>query len=270
MAYVEIQDANSTPLSLHYEEWGDAKSPTLLLVHELGGTLESFRAFGAALATKYRVISFDQRGAGLSQKPTKPFTCVDLAGDIDGLVEKLGISRPFHLLGLAMGALTALQFAMQHSDQLASLVLCDGTAEIKDATSKYLLDQAAIVRRDGVRAVAEPTFKTAFRGLTEPADKSWTAYRHQFLSYAADCYAMHCEALANVKFDPAGFGKISCPTLALTGKNDVIWSPSAGEKLAASIPNARFEVVENAAHLPPIQDVAGVSARVAQFISGGG
>jgi 3-oxoadipate enol-lactonase len=77
---------------------------------------------------------------------------------------------------------------------------------------------------------------------------------------------MHLEALAGMKLDSASLTKIKCRTLALTGKHDCIWSPAVGESLASKIPAARFEIVENAAHFPPIQDTQRVASRVMQFL----
>lgn len=257
------------PLSIHYEIWGDGPTaPALILVHELGGTLRSFGAFGKLMAAKYRVIVFDQRGAGLSEKPTVPFTLVDLAEDIGQLADALAIPRPFHLMGLAMGAVTALQFAVRHSQQLASLVLCDGTPEINDGARQYVLDRAVAVRKEGMRAVVDQSFKNAFRGLPEPdRNPEWVAYRQQFLSNPPHSYAMHSEALAGMNLEPADFAQVQCQTLGLTGKHDFIWPPAVGKDLVSRLTRAHFEVVENAAHFPPIQDPQHVAAHVIQFLN---
>ncbi len=152
--------SGSPPLAIHFEEWGSHQSSAIVLVHELGGTLETFRAFAGMLGSRYRVIAFDQRGAGLSEKPVVPFKLIDLADDI-GRLAALSITTPFHLMGLAMGAVTALHFAARHNASLASLILCDGTSELNSASRAYLLDRAAAVRRDGMRAGTDATNEPA-------------------------------------------------------------------------------------------------------------
>lgn len=270
MPYITLEQKDQLPpLTLHYEVWGEGPTaPTIILLHELGGTLESFRFFGELLAAKFRVIAFDQRGAGLSEKPIVQFTLTDLAEDVERLADALAVPRPFHLMGLAMGAVTALHFAVQNSNQLAALVLCDGTSVIDEGASAYLLDRAAAVRKEGMSAVAERTFKNAFRGLPDPTKRpEWMAYRQQFCCNPPVSYAMHSEALAGMRLGQDDFAKVKCRTLALTGKNDFIWPPVVGESLASKLPNARFEVAENAAHFPPIQDTQTTAARIAKFLT---
>ncbi|MEO8751839.1 MAG: alpha/beta hydrolase [Casimicrobiaceae bacterium] len=268
MPYVTIERDHAPALSLHYEIWGDRPAaPTIVLVHELGGSLESFRAFGAILALRHRVVAFDQRGAGRSEKPTGPCTIADLADDIRALADAIKVAAPFHLLGLAMGAITALRFAVQHGERLDSLILCDAISEINDGSRNYLLRQAESVRKEGMRAVADATFKNAFRGLADAAaNPAWAAYRQAFLGNAPEAYAMQLTALAGMSLTAEDMGKVRCRTLALTGKHDAIWPPAAGEALTAKLPNARFEILENAAHLPPVQDTKSVAACVMDFL----
>jgi 3-oxoadipate enol-lactonase len=167
-----------------------------------------------------------------------------------------------------MGATTALQFAARHSDQLASLVLCDGTPEIVDSAKRYILDRAVVVRKQGMRTVLDQSFTNAFRRLAEPdSNPEWVAYRHKFLSTPPDSYAMHSEALAAMHMEPADFARVRCRTLVMTGQHDFIWPPEVGQALASRLPNARFEVVGNAAHFPPIQAPHHVAGRVLQFLN---
>jgi 3-oxoadipate enol-lactonase len=270
MPYLALPETDSAPaLAIRYEIHGDRPgAETLLLVHELGGTLASWRALAERLAPRFRVVAFDQRGAGLSEKPTVPFTLWDLADDIARVADALGIDRRFALMGLAMGAVTAAHFAARHPDRLAALVLCDGTPSIDERSSKYLLDRAAAVRRDGMRAVADMSFRNAFRGLEEvESNGAWQEYRQRFIANAPVPYAMQSEALAAFVLGDEHFASIRVRTLVLTGRHDFIWPPEVGRALAARLPNAEFDVVERAAHFPPIQDADGVAERVTRFLA---
>jgi len=269
MTYLTLpEEAGEPPLVVRCESWGDpAAAATLVLVHELGGTLESFRPFAELLADEFRVVAFDQRGAGLSEKPTRPFTLQVLAQDVGRLADAAAIGWPFHLMGLAMGAVVAAQFAIAQPARVRGLVLCDGTPGIDERTRAYLLDRAAAVRAGGMHVVAPASLKNSFRGLIEGAPPpAYRAYRDQFLSNPPEGYAMHSEALAGMSVADEAFGRIGCPTLVLTGRNDFIWPPDVGQALAAKVPGAQFEVVEGAAHFPPIQQTAHVVERVRQFL----
>jgi 3-oxoadipate enol-lactonase len=254
------------PLVLNHEIWGGAPADgTVLLLHELGGTLQSLAELGRALATRRPVVAFDQRGAGLSEKPPAPWTLADLADDVEGLLSALGVRGRIHLVGTAMGAVTALHFAMRHGPRLASLVLVDGTSEITASAREYILARAERVRREGMRPVLDQSFANAFRGIPGAAER-WAWYRDRFLTHAPESYASHSEALAAMALEKGDLDRVSCPTLVLTGEHDFIWPPSTGRALAALLPRATFAVAEGAAHFPAIQDVAGTAATVSAFL----
>ena len=268
MPYVQLEAReNAAPLSIRYEFIGGRTATPLVLVHEFGGSLQTFDAFASAVGQAVPIVAFDGRAAGLSEKPAAPFTLWDLAQDIERLADALSLARPFHLMGLAMGAVTALHYAVRHSREVASLVLCDGTSDINGAARQYLLDHAASVRKGGMRLVADQIFKNSFRGLPNPLQNpSWANYRQQFLGNSPDGYAMQSEALAGLNLTTDDLSKVRCRTLVLTGQHDSVWSPAVGQALASKLPNACFEIAENASHFPPLQATEQVAERVLRFL----
>lgn len=255
-------------LLVYYEAFGARPgAPVLILLHELGGSIETWRTFAEMLAPAVHVVAFDQRCAGASEQPPQPFTLWDLAEDTHRLVQALAIGAPFGLMGLAMGAVTALHFATRYPALLSTLVLCDGTGPINERASRYLLDQAASVRRDGMRAIASGNLRNAFRGMADPElHPEAGIYNARFTCCAPTGYSQQAEALAGYSLTDEHLAKVTTPTLVLTGGNDVIWPPATGEALVASLPNATFEVVEGAAHFPPLQAPRWVANRVANFV----
>jgi 3-oxoadipate enol-lactonase len=269
MPYVTLAATADQPESvIHYRNFGgQVGAPVLLLLHELGGSVETWHAFAERLAHNFNVVGFDQRCAGASEKRLEPFTLWDLANDTNRFAEALVFDRPFALMGLAMGAVTALHFAARFPASLSALVLCDGTASIDERASRYLLDRAGLVRTDGMRAVADMSFRNAFRSLPDAESRpEWRDYKARFICNAPIAYALQSEALAGCHLNDDDFANIKVRTLALTGRNDFIWPPAVGEALAAKLSNARFEVVENAAHFPPLQAPDWVAGRVAAFL----
>ena len=269
MPYVTLAATEGQPeLQIHYSEFGGMKiAPVLLLLHELGGSVETWRPFAERLTHAYRVIAFDQRCAGASEKTVGPFSLWDLAHDTHRFLQAMDLQTPFTLMGLAMGAVTATHYAARFSTSLNALVLCDGTATIDERASRYLMDRAAVVRSDGMRAVADVSFRNAFRGLADAESRSeWRDYKARFIGNAPMAYALQSDALAGCQLSDEDFAAITVRTLVLTGRNDFIWPPVAGEALAARIPNACFDVVEEAAHFPPLQAPDLVAGRVAEFL----
>lgn len=269
MPYLDLLCIDGKPaLAVRYEAYGDVRNaPVLLLLHELGGALESWRPLTARLATRFRLVAFDQRCAGLSEKPTSPFTLWDLADDAARVADALGLTQPFVLMGLAMGAVTAAHFGSRYGDRLSALVLCDGTPSIDYRSNKYILDRAATVRREGMRAVADASFSNAFRGVEGlETNTLWQEYKRRFIANAPIAYAMQSEALASFRLDDSDYARITTRTLVLTGCHDFIWHPEIGRSLAARLPNASFDVIEGAGHFPPLQNPDAVAERLQRFL----
>src|SRR5581483_4941755 len=96
-------------VSLHYGLAGNGRS--LVLMHELGGTLNSWDGVAPRLAEHFRVLRYDQRGSGLSEKVRHEFTNDDLVEDFEALAATLALPPPYHFVTVAAAATQALRFA---------------------------------------------------------------------------------------------------------------------------------------------------------------
>src|SRR5262249_11904703 len=81
-----------------------------------------FTGLAAAFAGSYRVLTFDQRGTGLSEKPDLPYSMEMFANDTAGLMDQLGIAQA-HIFGVSMGGMIAQEFAIRHPGKVRSLIL---------------------------------------------------------------------------------------------------------------------------------------------------
>ena len=91
-------------ISLHYEDAGSGDPPVLLL-HELGGSSESWRRVVPLIAPHRRVIALDLRCAGRSEKPPAPFDMIDLADEVAEFIKRA--HRGVDVIGAALGAMLA-------------------------------------------------------------------------------------------------------------------------------------------------------------------
>src|SRR4051794_29284464 len=82
-------------ISIHYELGGDG--PSVVLMHEMGGTLDSWDAIAPALAKKFRVMRYDQRGSGLTEKVRQPYGNDTLVDDLQALLGGLKLPPPYHI-----------------------------------------------------------------------------------------------------------------------------------------------------------------------------
>ena len=123
-------------LTINYRLEGDGPE-TIVLVNGLADDLETWSdQLPALLEAGYRVLRFDNRGIGLSDKPVGPYTTAMFAADAKALVEHLQISD-FHLLGVSMGGMIAQEYALAHPADLRSVTLGlhvrgSGTVLLKD------------------------------------------------------------------------------------------------------------------------------------------
>ena len=96
----------------------------LVLVNGLADSKESWAGQFPAFAERYQVVSYDNRGVGGSDAPLGPYTTAQMAADLHGLVDALGLDR-FHLLGTSMGGMIAQEYAIAHADRLRSASFCN-------------------------------------------------------------------------------------------------------------------------------------------------
>ncbi|GHO48435.1 alpha/beta fold hydrolase [Ktedonospora formicarum] len=133
-------------VNLHYVEWGQEGTPIVFL-HGLTANAMCFQSFADVLAPSYRVIAYDLRGRGDSDKPSTGYSVPQHARDLLALLDALQLDRPI-IVGHSLGALIALYFAAHYPEKLSKLVLIDAGAKLpwKDASEMPLWLTAAISR----------------------------------------------------------------------------------------------------------------------------
>src|SRR5215470_10591580 len=111
-------------VSLHYQLAGD-HGPAVVLLHEMGGTLDSWDGVTPGLAAQFRVLRYDQRGAGLSEKVRTQFSNDDAVDDLEGVLKNLDLKPPYNFVCVAAASTQVLRFLERHPDQVTSIVLCN-------------------------------------------------------------------------------------------------------------------------------------------------
>ncbi len=103
---------------------------TVVLVHEMGGTLDSWDEVVPYLASDYRVLRYDMRGFGLSQKIFGPYTIDDAISDLVGFIDAMKVKGPLALVGAAIGGGVAMRVAAQLPERVGALVALAPATEI--------------------------------------------------------------------------------------------------------------------------------------------
>ena len=257
---------------LYYELHGDG--PPLVLVMGIGYDSSLWTlAQVPVLSTQFQVILVDNRDAGRSSKARQPYTIADMADDLAGLLDALGIQRS-HLLGLSMGGMIALEFALRHGDRLDRLVLAGtGAAPARSAVDPIQIwswvkaNDATGEMFGGQQFVS--LFSTAFL-------RNHQAVRDTAELLASNPYPMSPEAYgrqadAYLQFDALDrLAAITAPTLVVVGEQDLLTPPWIAREVAEAIPGARFEVIrgDGSSHLVPIERPDDFNRLVSNFLSG--
>jgi 3-oxoadipate enol-lactonase len=248
-------------VSFHYRLEGTSGS-ALVLLHEIGGSLDSWDGIVPELAKRFRVFRYDQRGFGLTEKVRQPYSIETLCDDLQGLIDALKLTPPFHIVSLAASSMQALTFYQRKPQHVGSLVFCNPAPGVDPS------------RADALNSVAEKAEREGIRGII-PAmlDKSYPPELSDLETYGN----YRGRYLAN---DPVGFGNafrmmartnlinlletIKCPALVIAGRQDYIRAVEVTEGIAKKIPGARFEIID-AGHFMPTTSPKALVALLQDF-----
>jgi 3-oxoadipate enol-lactonase len=244
--------AVSTPnAELHFERAGSGEP--LLMIQGMSGTHVSWgEPFLAPLRESFDVIAFDNRGIGLSAPIDAPFTIVEMAEDAAGMLDALGVESA-HVVGISMGGMIAQDLALAHPDRLRSLTLgctyCGGPGSQLMPQANVEILAAGMMsgdREKAIRASYEVNLSSAFR-----ADESrYAAFHEMATSVPAAKKTIELQAQAIFGHDTsARLGEISTPTLIVHGTEDGVLPYPNGELIAALMPAARIETLEEVGHM---------------------
>src|ERR1700722_7209689 len=210
--------------SLRYELSGDGPS-TLVLIHEMGGTLDSWDQGLNALNNGRVVLRYDTRGAGLSEKISGAVTWNDMADDLKALLDALNIKGKVALAGIAVGAAIGVHFAVRNPDRAAALVLHGPATGVSAERKQQTLDRAAAVEAGGMRGVVEASLANSYPPVVRHSTDVFREFRARWLANDPRSFAAINRMLAAEDISQE-LGKIDCPTLVTAGRHDSLRPPS--------------------------------------------
>jgi pimeloyl-ACP methyl ester carboxylesterase len=228
----------------------DGDGPPVVFLHGLGATSSSFQPLISALRG-FRCIRPDFPGAGRSPRPYVPVTIDSLCESTLAIVKSIA-GVPVHVVAHSMGTLVAQHLAIAAPEWVATLTLFGPIGEPGDAARERLRDRAALARRGGMIAIADPV-TTAGLSSSSRADNpiAETFVRESHLRQDAEGFAESCEALASAK--GADLRLLSCPVLLVTGEEDAVATPTVVQGLAERIKSAKLKTLPRCGHWTPIE-----------------
>jgi pimeloyl-ACP methyl ester carboxylesterase len=228
------------------------EGPPLVLV--MGYRLSSAawpEAFVETLARQFTVITPDNRGTGLSDKPVEGYAIANMARDLCGLLDELEISR-IHLLGYSMGGAIAQEFVRQFPERVSSLILCatmcGGPRAIyaKPSIVSVMRDLDGLSPEEAARRIWKVTYS---RGYLERHPEIAEAQMRREIALPTPLHAADLQFQAFAGFDGSRvLSSIRCPTLVLAGDLDELISPQNSRMMAKLIPGAKLVVIPGCGH----------------------
>jgi 3-oxoadipate enol-lactonase len=227
----------------------DGEGPTVLFVHGLGGTSNSFQALLGELGG-HRCVRPDLPGSGRSVTPFGKLT-------IDGLVETIGEiiraigAAPVHLVGHSMGALICQHLAVKSPEWVTGMTLFGPILEPPDGARQRLKDRARSARHDGMIAIADAALDGLSSATKAANPLAGPFLRESHMRQDAEGFAQTCEALAEAQ--AADLRLVRCPTLLVTGEEDGVAPPSMAQAIADRLKGASVKIIERCGHWTPIE-----------------
>lgn len=239
--------------------------PGLVLVHEMGGTLDSFDALSGLLEKRFRILSYDQRGAGASAPAPRGMSIRDHARDLSDLLAETGFGPVRAVLGVAAGAAIAVTFAAL-GGAADALILCAPALSVPPERRSYLEARSDLARREGMAAVTAASLARSWPEMlrTEPA--AFLRYRDHFLANDPQAYADANLALADSQA-PDLLPRLAQPCLVLAGRHDLLRPPAEVRETALRIPHARYAEIDSG-HLMSVQAPQALAAALLAFLGG--
>jgi 3-oxoadipate enol-lactonase len=261
MNFIEVNET-----ALRYELSG-AGAFTLVLIHEMGGTLESWDFVLPMLSAKRRVLRYDTRGAGLSEKVRGNLTIDTMVADLVALMDALGIRGKVALAGMAVGGAIAMHTAARFPHRVAALAVSSPAIAIAAGRRATVLARVGRMEQEGLRAVLD-TLDSAYPSELRRDAGRFASFRARWLGSDPASFAAVYRMLAAMDLHDE-LALIACPTLVMAGALDRTRPPQMVEPVARAISGARFKVLQTG-HYAAVQTPELFAGTINEFLEASG
>lgn len=259
-------------LRIHYLERPGSDTP-VVLIHGLPGTAEDFNAVTPLLAG-HRTIAFDRPGFGYSSGGYVKFD--RQIATLDALLRTLHVSKPI-LVGHSYGGTLALAFAERHPAEVGGLVLVDAAAagQHLGGYDEFQAHLVKVLQLPVIHQIANATFAQLLttvsvkQGDDEAFHPQAIVHAHERRLLEINSTRGNLEAFAGEQLAANGvidgvdkrLATISAPAVVIQGADDQLVKPAHGRELAATLPDARLQIVSGG-HMAPYTHPAAVADAV--------
>ena len=245
MPFVHVADGTH----IHYEVTGRPGATPILMIQGLGASKNAWNLQRIAMATRFRSISLDNRGAGRSDKPTQPFTLEQMADDAIAVLDAAGVETA-HVVGASMGGVISQIIAVKYPHRVRSLTLVCTACRNHPWRQELLQSWAHTAEEKGMIEVGKEaaqwvmsprSFRRLVPAFTWMGPLAALRPRHSFVS--------QIQAILDTREDLVDeLSSITAPTMVIVGNQDILTPRGDSEEIAERIPNAELVVISGAAH----------------------
>jgi pimeloyl-ACP methyl ester carboxylesterase len=247
----------------------DGRSDGIVLVHGWKGSHRLWDRVIALLSQRHRVVAFDLRGMGESDKPRSAYDFDELAGDLADVIDGLGL-RDVTLVGWSMGCTVSLRHMQRGGAGVARLVLLNGplkltrTDDFPHTMTQAQLDAAIADLAEGWPASERAFVADSLLEATDPLVVDWVTA----IALQTPLDVALRVVREQARLDMRGVVRaLAVPVLAAYSRRDPYYPVSLGEHIAASAPDGQLVVCENSAHCAPVEEPRAFVAALEAFIA---
>ncbi len=235
---------------MYYEVHGQGE-PLLMIMGFGGSVLDWGWVLPPKLAERYRIIMFDNRGAGRSDQPPGPYSIKQMADDAANLMDALGLESSA-VFGASMGGMIAQELALNYPGKVKRLILgctsAGGSGRVMDPEIQAYLEPRTDMTLYQMLWWSAPAgfpqeFIDAHRDIVERKIQSDLIYPSGLPAYKAQLAAFKAhDAYSRLP-------SLQMPSLILVGDRDILIPPDNSRILARIIPGAQLKVIKGAGHI---------------------
>ncbi|MDB5694618.1 MAG: putative aminoacrylate hydrolase RutD [Sphingomonas bacterium] len=235
---------------LYYELHGAKNAPPLILSSGLGGSADYWKPNLVAFAEHFRVLVYDHRGTGRSDRALPDVVTVEhFADDMLALMDAVGWART-SIVGHAAGGVAGLALALKAPERLDRLVVVNGWAKADPHFLRCFEARLNLLRHSGVEAFlrAQPIFLYPARWISAHTAELDAELPHQVAAFPGVA-TMEKRIAALAAFDATGRLKgLDDRTLVIVADDDMLVPSSAGELLCGELGRGTFSVLPGGGH----------------------
>ncbi|MBM3393758.1 MAG: alpha/beta fold hydrolase [Betaproteobacteria bacterium] len=255
---------NTNGIQIHYVVEG--KGPWLVFSHSLACSVDMWAGQVAAFKDRYTCLCFDTRGHGGSAVPAGGYTLDQMADDVHGLLTGLGVTQP-HFVGLSMGGMIGMTYALKYPSVLRSLVLCDTSSRFPLGVKPLWEDRIKTATERGMAPLLEGTLKRWFtEGYLAKGGPVIESVTRMILQTPALGYAGCCHAIPRIDTTDR-LREIKTPIQVIVGEQDAGTPVAMSRAMHDAAPGSEFVILPQASHLSNMEQPEAFNHALADFLA---